>query len=196
MLRFRRSAQRMADRGQAVDRELADRVLDLQHELDLATSALHHGYLARLLTSEIRSRYRAVSDAYDALIRAAEAGYRVAVGPTERLSHTRLIVARGRPAARAWRQVLERLRTARQQHLLDATPASGVLAPTCVRVSSLAALGPHIPWMDFDPLPPLGPTEQRTHGVDLRSPSPDAGRPWPDARRTGTAPRTARAGPP
>ena len=166
MLFIRRSRQHV-DAGDVRDHELADRLPDLQHTLELAIVALREGYLARVPPSEIRSRYRAVSAAYDAAIAACEAGHRIAVGPTEGLSRTRVIAARGRPAARAWRQVLERLRTARQEHLLDASPASGVLVPTCVRVSSRAALGPHIPGMDFDPAPPLGPLEQRTYGVDL-----------------------------
>jgi hypothetical protein len=149
------------------DQELADRLPELQHALEHARAALREGYLAHMLPSDIRSQYRGVSAAYDSAITACEASYRIATGPTAGLSHTRVIAAKGRPAARASRQVFERLRTARQEHLLDASPASGVLVPTVVRVSSRAAFGPHIPGMASDPIPPIGPLEQRTYGVDL-----------------------------
>ena len=162
-----RRARRHVDAGDVRDRKLADRLPELQHMLEHAIMALREGYLARMLPSETRSRYRAVSAAYDSAIAAGEADHRIATGPTDGLSRTRVIAARGRPAARASRQVLERLRTARQGHLLDASPASGVLVPTFVRVSSRAALGPHIPGMESDPVPPMGPLEQRTYGMDL-----------------------------
>jgi hypothetical protein len=164
---FTRRTRRHAGAVDARDQEIADRLPQLQHELEHAKVALHDAYLARMLPSEIRSRYRGVSAAYDSAITACEAGYRIATGPLEGLSRTRVIAAHGRPAARASRQVLERLRTARQEHLLDASPASGVLVPTFVRVSSRAAFGPHIPGMESDPVPPMGPLEQRTYGVDL-----------------------------
>ena len=162
-----RQARQHAGDDDARDQELADRLPELQHVLEHAKAALSEGYLARMLPSEIRSRYRGVSAAYDSAITACEAGYRIATGPTDGLSRTRVIAAQGRPAARASRHVLERLRTARQEHLLDASPASGVLIPAFVRVSSRAALGPHIPGMESDPIPPMGPLEQRTYGVDL-----------------------------
>ena len=166
MLFTRRTGQH-AGAVDVCDQVLADRLPELLHVLEHAIMALREGYLARMLPSEIRCRYRPVSDSYDSAIAACEAGYRIATGPTEGLSRTRVIAAQGRPAARASRQVLERLRTARQEHLLDASPASGVLVPTFVRVSSRAAFGPHIPGMESDPVPPMGPLEQRTYGVDL-----------------------------
>jgi hypothetical protein len=164
---FTRRTRQLVDAGGVRDQELADRQPDLRRTLEHAIIALREGYLARMLPSEIRSRYGAVTAAYDSAIAAGEAGYRIATGPTEGLSRTRVIAARGRPAARASRQMLERLRTARQEHLLDASPASGVLVPTFVRASSRAALGPHVPGMESDPVPPMGPLEQRTYGVDL-----------------------------
>jgi hypothetical protein len=163
---IRRSRQHAGAVG-ARDQELADGLPELQHELEHAKDALRERYLARRLPSEIRSQYRMVSAAYDRAIAASEAGYRIATGPTEGLPRMQVIAAQGRPAARASRQVLERLRTARQAHLLDASPASGVLVPAFVRVSSLAAFGPHIAGMQSDPIPPMGPLEQRTYGVDL-----------------------------
>lgn len=164
---FTRGTRRHAGAIDVRDQELADRLPELQHVLEHALLALREGYLARMLPSEIRSRYGAVTSAYDSAIAAGEAGYRIATGPTEGLSRTRVIAAQGRPAARASRQMLERLRTARQGHLLDASPVSGVLLPTFVRVSSRAAFGPQIPGMEYDPVPPMGPLEQRTYGVDL-----------------------------
>lgn len=89
-----------------------------------------------------------MSRTYAALVAAAEAGYRVAVGPTTNRSGTCVVIARGRPAPRAWLLALDRLRTARQKHLLEASHA--VRMPSSVRVSSLAALGPHNDGMDFD----------------------------------------------
>lgn len=166
---FTRRARRHVDAGDVRDRELADRLPDMQHTLEHAIMALREGYLARMLPSEIRSLYRAVSDSYDSAIAACEAEYRIATGPTEGLSRTRVIAARQRPAARASRQVLERLRTSRQEHLLVASPATGVLLPTSVRASSRAAYGPHIPGMESDPVPPMVPLEQRTYGVDLKA---------------------------
>lgn len=163
--RFRRNPRQVPDTAELKDRELAARLPELEQRLRTATAALEEGCLAGVLPSDVRYRYHAVSDAYDAAVLAAEAGHRVAVGSTAGRPYTHVIAARRRPAALAARRVLEQLCTKRQGHLLDATLE--VRIPTSVRVSSLAALGPHIPGMHFDPAQPLGPSVQRTYGIDL-----------------------------
>lgn len=154
--RFRRNPRQVPDTAELRDRELAARLPELEQRLRTATAALEEGCLAGVLPSDVRSRYHAVSDAYNAAVLAAEAGHRVAVGSTAGRPYTHVIAARRRPAALAARRVLEQLCTKRQGHLLDATLE--VRIPTSVRVSSLAALGPHIPDMHFDPAQPLGPS--------------------------------------
>jgi len=109
---------------------------------------------------ETHARFTAVSRTYDSsrLPRPA-VGWRSArprVGPAPASSSR---------APRAWLLALDRLRTARQKPLLEASQA--VRMPSSVRVSSLAALGPHNGGMDFDPTPPLGPPRTRTCGLEM-----------------------------
>lgn len=77
------------------DRELAARLSELEDKLAAASTALRKVAMAQTSAEVIRARYREVTEAYDAVIAAADAGYRLAVGPTDGLSHTRAIAARG-----------------------------------------------------------------------------------------------------
>lgn len=149
--RPRRSSRRVPDAGEVADRQLAARRPEHQQRLAVAVAALRQASLDRMAPAEIRARYRAVGDAFDAAIAAAEAGYRVALGRVDGLSHTQVIAARGRPGARACRRVLDQLRTARQQHLLSASPVWGGVLPDCERAAALSALGPFWPTIDYLP---------------------------------------------
>lgn len=94
---------------------------------------------------EIRARFEAVSDAYDAAITGA-------VG-----------VERIRPGTRTSR--ISELRELQQRHLLEAP--LGVRSIATVRPSSHAALGPHIPGIDFEPATGEDSGGKHRWGIDL-----------------------------
>lgn len=128
----------------ARDRAVLLRLPSLQRRLDGALTALQVA-CHDTPPDRAHARYVAVTQAYDDLVAAAEAGYRVAVGPTA--GHARASVVRAREAAepRRWSREVQRLRTARQQHLLR--PCLVVREPVTVTAGSYQALGPAIAGM-------------------------------------------------
>lgn len=124
------------------DRELAAQLPELEDELDAAVVALQQASVAQLPPETIRARYRTVTGAFDAVVAAADAGYRLAVGPVDGIPHTRVIAARGRPAAVTWRHLTQQLRLARQRHLLSASPVWAGAVPDCDRDAVPSATGP------------------------------------------------------
>lgn len=147
------------------DRELAETIPQLEQRLAAARARLVEAYRTPVGAEETQRRFEAVTRAYDALILAHEADYRVAVGPTVKRGLFGIGQRRQSPAANAALTHLEAVRTARQRHLLHASAA--VRVPNSVVVSSRAAYGPHGAGMHFDPNPPFGPPATRTYGVDL-----------------------------
>lgn len=147
------------------DRHLADTIPSLEHRLVNARAQLGAAYRTPVGASETQRRFQAVTRAYDGLVQAHEAAYRVAVGPTVKRALFRITKGRQSPTALAALRHLDAVRTARQQHLLHASAA--VRVPNSVVVSSHAAYGPHGAGMHFDPRPPLGPAATRTYGVDM-----------------------------
>jgi hypothetical protein len=148
------------------DRQLADTIPALEHRLVTAQGRLSVAYRTPQLAAEIQKRFLAVTLAYNALIEASEAAYRIAVGPTVKRSLHRLVKGRQSPAARSALVRLESARRAKEQHLLHASAA--VRVPNSVRTSSHAAYGPHGAGLHFDPVPPLGPMSTRQYGVDMK----------------------------
>jgi hypothetical protein len=150
----------------ARDRQLADTIPALEHRLVTAQGRLSIAYRTPQLAAEIQQRFLAVTLAYNALIEASEAAYRIAVGPTVKRSLHRVVKGRQSTAAKSALVRLEAARRAKEQHLLHASAA--VRVPNSVRTSSHAAYGPHGAGMHFDPVPPLGPTPTRQYGVDMK----------------------------
>jgi hypothetical protein len=148
------------------DRNLADTIPALEHRLVTARGRLAAAYRTPMGWEETQRRFTAVTRAYDKIIEAYEAAYRVAVGPTVKRALFRITNRRQSPDAKAALVHLDAAHTARQQHLLHASDA--VRTPGSVQTSSHAAYGPHGAGMHFDPEPPLGPLPTRTYGVDLR----------------------------
>ena len=134
------------------DQELAADFPAASSHLEAATTALLDGFARRESPVEMRTLHRAVTRAFDRAILAAEAGYRLALGSTLGLSHTKLIAARSRPTARAWRRDLDGLRTARQKHLLvGAGPAFGAVTPVYSPARTMTGMGPFWPETDYLP---------------------------------------------
>jgi hypothetical protein len=147
------------------DRHLADTLPALEHRLVTARGRLADAYRTPVGAAETQRRFLAVTMAYNALIEASEAAYRVAVGPTVKRSWLRMVKGRHSPQAGAALARLEFARRAKEQHLLHASPS--VRVPNSVQTSSHAAYGPHGAGMHFDPVPPLGPQPTRQYGVDM-----------------------------
>lgn len=128
----------------ARDRAVLLRLPSLQRRLDGALTALQ-GACHDTPADQAHARFTAVTQAYDELVAATEAGYRVAVGPTA--GHARASVVRAREAAepRQWLREVQRLRTERQAHLLR--PCLVVREPVTVKAMSYQALGPRIAGM-------------------------------------------------
>jgi hypothetical protein len=147
------------------DRVLADTIPALEHRLVTARGRLAEAYRTPMGADETRRRFETVTRAYNNLIAAYEAAYRVAVGPTVKRALFRIAKGRQSVGAKAALLRLEQARAAREQHLLHASPA--VRVPNSLRTSSHAAYGPHGAGMHFDPEPPLGPSATRAYGVDL-----------------------------
>jgi hypothetical protein len=145
------------------DRNLAETIPSLEHRLVTARGRLAVAYRTPVGAEETQRRFQAVTRAYDTLIEAYEAAYRVAVGPTVKRALFRVTQGRQSPQAKAVLTHLDAARTARQRHLLHASAA--VRVPASVTVSSHAAYGPHGAGMHFDPNPAFGPV--RDYGVDL-----------------------------
>ena len=128
----------------ARDRALVLRLPLLEDQLRRAEQALVQACHATP-PPEARARFTEVTRTYDALVAAAEAGYRVAVGPTAGRP-TRLVVrARQQAEPRQWLSEVQRLRTERQQHLLR--PCLVVREPVTTVVHGYAATGPAIAGM-------------------------------------------------
>ncbi|KQX61621.1 hypothetical protein [Angustibacter sp. Root456] len=128
----------------ARDRAAVLRLPTLQRRLDVALSALHaacHDTPA----DQARARFTAVTQAYDELVAATEAGYRVAVGPTA--GHARASVVRAREGVEPgrWQRETQRLRTERQRHLMR--PCLVVREPVTLTAPSYQAFGPRIAGM-------------------------------------------------
>jgi hypothetical protein len=148
------------------DRHLADTLPALEHRLVTARGRLAAAYRTPVGAAETQRRFLAVTMAYNALIEASEAAYRVAVGPTVKRSWLRMVKGRHSPQAGAALARLEFARRAKEQHLLHAS--SAVRVPNSVQISSHAAYTPHnVAGMHFDPVPPLGPEPTRQYGVDM-----------------------------
>jgi hypothetical protein len=147
------------------DRNLADTLPALEHRLVTARGRLAAAYRTPIGAAETQRRFLAVTMAYNALIEASEAAYRVAVGPTVKRSWLRMVKGRHSPQAGAALARLEFARRAKEQHLLHASAA--VRVPNSVQTSSHAAYGPHGAGMHFDPVAPLGPKATRQYGVDM-----------------------------
>jgi hypothetical protein len=147
------------------DRHLADTIPALEHRLVTARGRLATAYRTPVGAEDTQRRFLDVTLAYNALILASEAAYRVAVGPTVKRSLWRVVKGRHSPQATAALVRLESARRAKEQHLLHAS--ASVRVPNSVQTSSRAAYGPHGAGMHFDPVPPLGPTPTRRYGVDL-----------------------------
>jgi hypothetical protein len=128
----------------ARDRAMLLRLPLLEQRLARAQAALSdacHG----TPPDEAAARFSAVTHAYDAVLAAAEAGYRVAVGPTAGRTSRRVVRAREQAEPRRWTREVQRLRTARQQHLMR--PCLVVREPVTVVADSYQALGPRIAGM-------------------------------------------------
>lgn len=147
------------------DRHVADTIPAREHRLVNARGQLASAYRTPVGAEETQRRFQAVTRAYDGLVEAHEAAYRVAVGPTVKRALFRITKGRQSPTALAVLRHLDAVRTARQQHLLHA--AASVRVPNSVVLSSHAAYGPHGAGMHFDPTPPLGPAATRTYGVNM-----------------------------
>lgn len=119
-----------------------------QRAVDAALAALDEARLEGRPQTEVRSRCKEVITAYDRAIAAAEVDLKAVLGPLDGLSRTRVIAARHRSAAQASQRVLERLRLARQRHLLTASPGCG---PSYADATSGGSLGPHWPQTDYLP---------------------------------------------
>ncbi|MGN6300898.1 MAG: hypothetical protein ACTHN8_07365 [Angustibacter sp.] len=128
----------------ARDRAALLRLPSLQRRLDVAIGALQSA-CHDTPPDRARARFVAVTQAYDELVAAAEAGYRVAVGPTA--GHARAGVVRAREGAepRRWQREAQRLRTERQRHLMH--PCLVVREPVTVTATSYQAWGPQIAGM-------------------------------------------------
>lgn len=146
-----RRRNRVVTAREVTDRERAAQLPELEDRLDAAKAALRKASVDRLSAGTVRARYRAVTDAYDAAVAAAEAGYRLAVGLIDGMPHTRVIAARGRPAAVTWRHLTQQLCLARQQHLLSASPLWGGVPPDVEHAAALSAMGPFWPEADYLP---------------------------------------------
>ena len=134
------------------DQELTADFRAASSHLEVATSALLDGFARRDSPVEMRRLHRAVTQAFDRAILAAEAGLRLAIGPSAGLSHTKQIAARSRPTAKAWRRDLDRLRTQRQKHLLvGAGPAFGAVTPVYSPARTMTGMGPFWPETDYLP---------------------------------------------
>ncbi len=128
----------------ARDRAALLRRPTLQRRLDGALAALQtacHDTPA----DQARARFSAVTQAYDELVAAAEAGYRVAVGPTAGQARASVVRAREGGEPRQWLREVQRLRTERQRHLLR--PCLVVREAVTVAASSYEAIGPRIAGM-------------------------------------------------
>jgi hypothetical protein len=147
------------------DRELADTRPELERRLAAARERLTDAYRTPAGAADTQRRVLAVTIAYNALIEANEAAYRVAVGPTVKRSWLRKAKGRHSPEAGAALVRLEEARRAKEQHLLHASAA--VRVPNSLQTSSHAAYGPHGAGLHFDPVPPLGPRATRQYGVDM-----------------------------
>jgi hypothetical protein len=128
----------------ARDRATVLRLPALQRRLDDALGALQAA-CHDTPPEQARARFSAVARAYDDLVAATEAGYRVAVGPTA--GHARASVVRAREAvdSRQWLREAQRLRTERQRHLMR--PCLVVREPVTLAASSYQAYGPRIAGM-------------------------------------------------
>jgi hypothetical protein len=128
----------------ARDRAVLLRLPALRDRLDAAEVALTHA-CHDTPPEEARARFNQVTRGYDALLAAAEAGYRVAVGPTAGRRHHLVVAAREQAESRHWLREVQRLRTARQRHLLR--PCLVVQEPVTVTAPSDQADGPRIAGM-------------------------------------------------
>jgi hypothetical protein len=128
----------------ARDRAVLLRLSLLEQQLKEADAALDDACCATP-PEEARARFSRVTRAYDALVAAAEAGYRVSVGPTAGQRRQRVLRARQQPEARRWLREVQRLRTARQEHLLR--PCLVTHEPVTVVAGSYQAYGPRIAGM-------------------------------------------------
>lgn len=128
----------------ARDRAVLLRLPLLQQRLADAETALMHA-CHDTPPEEARARFNEVTRDYDAVLAAAEAGYRVAVGPTAGRRRHRVVVAREQAEARRWLREVQRLRTERQQHLLR--PCLVVQQPVTVAARGYQAFGPRIAGM-------------------------------------------------
>lgn len=128
----------------ARDRAAVLRLPVLQRRLDAALDTLQAA-CHDTPPEQARARFTAVAQAYDALVAATEAGYRVAVGPTAGHARSRVVRAREGAEPRQWLREVQRLRTERQRHLMR--PCLVVREPVTLTASSYQAYGPRIAGM-------------------------------------------------
>lgn len=120
--------------------------------------------------------YDAVTEALTRLVRAAEHGHQIAVGPLTGLSPTAVKRRLGTQAARIWYDRVVAARTALQEHLLAAGPDVSVRQPDVVPTDGSVDLGPFWPVTDY-----LDITEQAPRRPARRRPQA-AGRAVPEQR--------------
>ncbi|MFP5347334.1 MAG: hypothetical protein ACLGIA_09915 [Actinomycetes bacterium] len=117
--------------------------------VEAAVVALDEARLAGRSQSEVRSRCKEVIAAYDRAIVSAEADLNALLGPIDGMSRTKVMAARHGSAAQASQRVLDRLRLARQRHLLTASPACGPSYADAATADT--PLGPYWPQTDYLP---------------------------------------------
>lgn len=122
-----------------------------QQAVESAIEALDEARLRGRSQSEVRTRCKDVIAAYDCAIAAAEADLKSVLGPLDGMSRTKVIAAKHTSAAQASQRVLDRLRLARQRHLLQASPACGPSYLDAAGASARGPLGPHWPETDYLP---------------------------------------------
>lgn len=121
--------------------------------------------------------YDAVTEALTRLVRAAEHGHQLAVGPLTGLSPTAVKRRLGTQPARAWYGRVVAARAALQEHLLAAGPDVSVRQPEVVPTDGSVDLGPFWPVTDY-----LDITAQAPRRPGRRPPRPTHAAAVPDQR--------------
>ncbi len=112
-------------------------------QVGLTTEALHEARLGGGPLRVVHEDFAAADAALESAIGAARAG------------------------GTAMRLTLNQLRTRQQELRRASLSSSGVHVPTCARTSSLAADGPHIAGMGFEPCRPVDPVRIGLYGLNL-----------------------------
>lgn len=121
---FRRVSGQARERY-ASDQELAARFRGLRADANRAESELRRAQHERRPPEELRERFTVLDRALAAVLSAAEAGERVAMGPRAYDDRIARRKALARDEVRHWTDEVDRLRTARETFRLEAMGTTG-----------------------------------------------------------------------